>query len=452
VKPVRDFVGLFQRKKEMITERDKRLADPYRIAVLVIDMHKGHLGTEDPRDALCPTLLGRTIIPALESFLEDARALNIPVVFARFTARREFVDCKMKFWCSEKILSGMPRFHELNVEPVPDDWYVVRPRPEDYTVTSKKRYSAFYGTDLEILLRRLGIETVVLTGIDTDVCVLSTAWDAVNRDFLTFILRNCTHCNSEEDKQAALQIMGRWVGWVMDSGEFLEMVKELRAERAATEKQPAPARLGEDSLGRYMGECVLADLRRGTVLSGELVDAMIDMPVLDAIRGSVTPGDRVMLFDLLGHPVQSMRRIAACLAREVIQEDDLPVLLQRFHAESDFYIRVALIYSILHKLVPGKAVVLGFLDYLDSEGTRYVELCKQYYGGRAQTILERMVAPAHRNKTVLYLHYLGLLGDSVALETLQSLRESDDDLIVAVAATAASRIQKAMRGGQQQTA
>jgi nicotinamidase-related amidase len=216
----------------MITKHDKRLIDPHRIAVLVIDMHKGHLGEKDPRDALCPTLLGRTIIPALESFVDDARALSIPLIFARFTARQNFVDCKMKFWCSDKVLSGAPRFHELNVEPVPDDWWVIRPRPEDYTVT-KKRYSAFYGTDLEILLRQLGTETIVLTGIDTDVCVLSTGWDSVNRDFLTFTLRDCTHCSSEEDKSAALRIIDRWVGWVMDSGEFLTMVKELRAQRQA---------------------------------------------------------------------------------------------------------------------------------------------------------------------------------------------------------------------------
>lgn len=215
----------------MITAKDKKLVDPNRVAVLVIDMHKGHLGEKDPREALCPTLLGRTIVPALESFLAKARKLKIPIIFARFTARRDFVDCKMKFWCTEKVLSGAPRFHELNVEPISDNWYVIKPKPEDYQVTSKKRYSAFYGTDLEILLRRLGIEVVALTGIDTDVCVLSTGWDAVNRDLLTFVIRDCTHCSSEEDKEAALRIMDRWVGWVMDSSEFLAMIKERRAKR-----------------------------------------------------------------------------------------------------------------------------------------------------------------------------------------------------------------------------
>ena len=219
----------------MISEKDKQLVDPHRVAVLVIDMHKGHLGEEDPRGALCPTLLGRTIIPALESFLEEARALGIPIIFPRFTARRDFVDCKMKFWCTEKVLSGAPRFHELNVEPVPPDWYVIQPQAQDYEVTSKKRYSAFYGTDLEILLRCLDVETLVLTGIDTDVCVMSTAWDAVNRDYLAFILRDCTHCSTEEDKQAALGIMDRWIGWVMDSQEFLHMIRELRDARATPE-------------------------------------------------------------------------------------------------------------------------------------------------------------------------------------------------------------------------
>jgi nicotinamidase-related amidase len=222
----------------MITEKDKNLVDPNRVAVLVIDMHKGHLGENDPKDAVCPTLLGRKIIPALESFLAEARELSIPVIFVRFTARKDFVDCKMKFWRSEKILSAAPRFQELNIEPIPEDSFVIRPRAEDYLVT-KKRYSGFYATDLEILLRQLDIETLVLTGIDTDACVLSTGWDAVNRDFLTFILRDCTHCSSEENKQSALRIMDRWVGWVMESGEFLQMVKVLRHQRMLIERSYA---------------------------------------------------------------------------------------------------------------------------------------------------------------------------------------------------------------------
>jgi biuret amidohydrolase len=224
----------------MITPNDKLLVDPNRIAVLVIDMHKGHLGESDPRDAICPTLLGRTIVPALESFLASARAASIPIVFVRFTARRGFIDCKTKFWSSEKVLSGAPRYHELNTEPIPDDWWVIKPGPDDYTVTSKKRYSAFFGTDLEILLKQLGIETVVLTGIDTDVCVLSTAWDSANRDYLTFVLSDCTHCSREEDKQAALQIMDRWVGWIMGSKEFMQMVTELRHRTGSQLAASAP--------------------------------------------------------------------------------------------------------------------------------------------------------------------------------------------------------------------
>ena len=61
---------------------------------------------------------------------------------------------------------------------------------EDYMVTTKKRLSAFYPTDLELLLRNLGIRRVVLTGCMTDCCVINTAFDAANRDFRDFLNEN----------------------------------------------------------------------------------------------------------------------------------------------------------------------------------------------------------------------------------------------------------------------
>ena len=72
---------------------------------------------------------------------------------------------------------------------------------EDYMVTTKKRLSAFYPTDLELLLRNLGIRRVVLTGCMTDCCVINTAFDAANRDFRVVVPRDLTR-GSEHPRRA----------------------------------------------------------------------------------------------------------------------------------------------------------------------------------------------------------------------------------------------------------
>ncbi|MHA1643422.1 MAG: cysteine hydrolase family protein, partial [Candidatus Freyarchaeota archaeon] len=61
------------------------------------------------------------------------------------------------------------------------------PLEKDYIVTNKRRYSALMGTDLEILLRGLRIENLILTGAFTDVCVLATALDARALDYRVII-------------------------------------------------------------------------------------------------------------------------------------------------------------------------------------------------------------------------------------------------------------------------
>ena len=75
-------------------------------------------------------------------------------------------------------------------------------------------------TDLEFLLRRLGVETVVITGVMTDACDLATAYDAVNRDFRVIIPRDVA-VGTEENEEAALNIIGMHVGLVVDSADLV---------------------------------------------------------------------------------------------------------------------------------------------------------------------------------------------------------------------------------------
>jgi nicotinamidase-related amidase len=78
------------------------------------------------------------------------------------------------------------------------------PAATDYFVL-KPKHSGFYSTSLELLLRYLGIERLILTGFATDICVLYTANDAYMRDYTLIVPSDCVASETEALKQAALK-------------------------------------------------------------------------------------------------------------------------------------------------------------------------------------------------------------------------------------------------------
>lgn len=75
--------------------------------------------------------------------------------------------------------------------------------PQDITL-EKPRFGAFHGTDLEMILRTKGIDTVIITGISTDVCCDTTAREANARDFLVLFVSDGTAVNADNDEDAAV--------------------------------------------------------------------------------------------------------------------------------------------------------------------------------------------------------------------------------------------------------
>ncbi len=93
-------------------------------------------------------------------------------------------------------------------------------------VVVKFRYSGFYMTDLELVLRGLGIATVVIAGVNTNNCVLHTSFDAHARDFGVVVLEDgCGSMNGEEYHQAGIRQIGASIGWVSDVAEFSALVE-----------------------------------------------------------------------------------------------------------------------------------------------------------------------------------------------------------------------------------
>ena len=98
----------------------------------------------------------------------------------------------------------------------------IRPQPGEPVVT-KHRYSAFYNTDLDSILRSQGIRTIVLTGVATNVCVETTAREGFVRDYYVVLVSDGTATYSDEDQQATIRNIDRFFGEVVTIADVVSV-------------------------------------------------------------------------------------------------------------------------------------------------------------------------------------------------------------------------------------
>jgi nicotinamidase-related amidase len=210
------------------------LVDPRRTAVLVVDVQP--LFTQDiepPADQ---------VLPALRRFLAAAREEHVLRVFIRFM-RAEVPDERWTALWREQHGADLL---DLAAPNSPAVAYAPGFEPEagDLVVT-KDRYSAFLGTGLADQLRGRGIETVIVAGLTTAVCVCSTARDAFQLDFRTITLSDCCAESSHNfpaprtraEHEAALETLGSAFGRVYTSDEVVAAWHTWHAAPAAAQPE-----------------------------------------------------------------------------------------------------------------------------------------------------------------------------------------------------------------------
>lgn len=157
----------------------------------------------------------------------SARENRVPVIFIQEVHRPDLVDFGRELDGDEDVhcLEGV-KSTEIAAEEV--DF-----RPGDYFIP-KRRYSAFYGTDLEILLKGLKVKTLILTGGLTDVCVHYTFVDGHQGDYYCRVVEDCVGGSSREAHDASLRAMEYLqAGARRMSGEILEAFSALKPSLAA---------------------------------------------------------------------------------------------------------------------------------------------------------------------------------------------------------------------------
>lgn len=145
----------------------------------------------------------KEVIANAERIVEAARVASVPIIFTQEVHRSTGVDFGRE-------LDGDESVHCLEGALTTELWPTLAPRIEanvhEYLIT-KRRYSAFFGTDMEILLRGLGAETLILIGNLTDVCVHYTFVDAHQFDYHVRVIVDCVCGSSIARHEAALDAM-----------------------------------------------------------------------------------------------------------------------------------------------------------------------------------------------------------------------------------------------------
>jgi nicotinamidase-related amidase len=101
----------------------------------------------------------------------------------------------------------------------------------DYVIDNKKRLDCFHGTDLKTLLEILRVKNVILMGINTNTCVLNTAFTAFNHDYCVVVASDCVASMYGDDLHVlGLQNVARCLGWVL-SNEDIKAKLERGAAR-----------------------------------------------------------------------------------------------------------------------------------------------------------------------------------------------------------------------------
>lgn len=129
--------------------------------------------------------------------LDIFRTQNLPVIQIKEVHRADMIDFGRE-------LDGSESIHCLENSPYTDYAKLTYPVEGEYLI-SKRRYSAFFGTDLEILLKELHVDTLYLIGGLTDVCIHYTAVDAHQHDYHIKVVTDAVAGSSEEAHRYALR-------------------------------------------------------------------------------------------------------------------------------------------------------------------------------------------------------------------------------------------------------
>lgn len=187
------------------------------VALILVDMQNIWV---HPRGArYLPT--SEDIVPKIQRLVRFCHTSKMPVIYLHTTKRRDLADVGIFADIKPQTHDADDEWNNFEGTPGAEIYEPVKPTVDDIVV-KKFRYSGFYGTQLENLLRAMGRDTIAITGVATNVCCDSTARDGAMRDFKVLFLSDCNASFSQAEQQATLDNFEKHFGVVMDSHTLIE--------------------------------------------------------------------------------------------------------------------------------------------------------------------------------------------------------------------------------------
>jgi nicotinamidase-related amidase len=217
--------------------------DSVRPAVVAIDLHRGHLDMAVATMPTSPEVAAR-VIAANARLLGWCRGAGIPVVHILTRYRDAGEIASNPFWRTRAEDPKATRKNVLRHNLIGGPGCEVMPEliaPGDLVVDTKKRYDCFLGTDLDFLLRARGVNTLLVTGVNTNSCVLATTTAANVRDYAVIVVEDCVDTmDGPELHAAALACIRTAFGFAMTSDDVMRL-EGLRAPESAAPPNPRSA-------------------------------------------------------------------------------------------------------------------------------------------------------------------------------------------------------------------
>jgi biuret amidohydrolase len=211
--------------------------DHPKAAIVAIDLHRGHLDMEVATMPTSPAVAKR-VIAANKRLFDWARRMDIPIIHL-LTQYRDVAEIACNpFWRTRAEDANATRKNVLfhNIEGMPGVAIIpeLHDRERDLVVDTKKRYDCFLGTDLDFTLRAHGVNTLLITGVNTNSCVLATSTAANVRDYAVIVVKDCVETmDGPVLHEAGLLCIKTAFGFVLDTDEIQRLELFAAAGKSA---------------------------------------------------------------------------------------------------------------------------------------------------------------------------------------------------------------------------
>jgi ureidoacrylate peracid hydrolase len=201
--------------------------DVKKTALLIIDVQNDLVKAKgEPFNGVSKMAKSKGMIGKIARVIAAAHRAGMPVIYIGHVHREDNADVVPTV--TDFMLQGLvPPPRAAMIEGTPGAQFVdeIKPEPGDHIIW-KRRSNAFYNSDLELMLRSRGIDTVILTGAVTNGCVANTARGARERDLHVIVLSDCIACMMPEDDEYFIKKVFPGAGRVRTADEIISVLKK----------------------------------------------------------------------------------------------------------------------------------------------------------------------------------------------------------------------------------